>query len=483
MSVPQISCKSKWKGNSNGKKLSVYVDEIDSKGSIMAENFYKLFLELVEANKAHESYRDKECINLIASEGLKSPAVRQALSLAQDLESRYAEGENDLRGHVKTRYYQGQRYITTIENCSIDLVKELFGCGWADLRPISGTIANIATFKGLSVTTKNNKMAALPLSSGAHVSHDYSGAAGKLLGLEIINLIHDIDKMNIDPDKSATIIRAARPGIVTVGGSLILFPYPLEELRDAAEEVGAYVVYDAAHPLGLIAGGKFQDPLREGADFVTASTHKTFPGPQGGLVLANPGSERMEMGIKNVQRSIFPAATSNTHLGRLPATAIATLEMKVYGKELAEQTIRNAQHAGECLFENGIRVLGEKYGFTRSHQIAIDVRAYGGGKEVVERLEAANIITNKNLLPIDDQGNRENPSGLRLGFQDITRRGLKESNIEYLCELMGDVIKNKRNPLEVREDVIALIRRFRHVKYGFGSIEEAVQYIKSKKHF
>ncbi|OYT44325.1 serine hydroxymethyltransferase [Candidatus Bathyarchaeota archaeon ex4484_40] len=420
------------------------------------DEFFQLVLELIEAAEKHEQYRGTECINLIASEGLKSPAVREMLRLSMDLESRYAEGENDLAGHVKKRFYQGQRYITIIEDCVTDLMKNLFRCSWGDVRLVSGTHANLATFKGLSMTTKNQKMVVCPLSCGAHISHDYAGLAGKVLGLVNIDHAYNIEEMNIDPERSASIIRAAKPGIVTFGGSLFLFPHPVEELRAVAEEVGAYIVYDAAHVFGLIAGGLFQDPLREGADFITSSTHKTFPGPQGGVILADVKDSRMEKAVKNVQYAIFPLSTSNTHLGRLPALGIAALEMKLFGEDLAKQTVRNAQAAGEFLYENGVKVLGESKGFTESHQIAVDVREYGGGKKVAEDLEAANIILNKNLLPYDDQNNRENPSGIRIGFQDVTRRGFRRGDIEYLCDLMVDVIKGRRKPGEVREDVIAL---------------------------
>jgi len=442
----------------------------------MKQSFFQAGLELVEASRTHERYRDAECINLIASEGLKSPAVKEILRLSQDLECRYAEGENDLEGHVKLRYYQGQKYITKIENCTADLMKNLFSCNWVDVRLVSGTHANLATFNGLSAATKNEKMVVAPLSCGAHISHDYTGLAGMVMGLETIDHAYDVDEMNIDPDKSAAVIRNTKPGIVTFGGSLFLFPHPVKELREAAREVGAFVVYDAAHVLGLIAGGQFQDPLGEGADFITASTHKTFPGPQGGVVLANLKDERMRVAIKSVQHSIFPLTTSNTHLARLPAMGLAALEMKVFGVELAKQTVKNAQVAGEHLFENGVKVLGEKKGFTKSHQIAVDIREYGGGKKVAEDLEDANIIVNKNLLPYDDPKDKKNPSGLRIGFQDVTRRGFKEGDIKRLCDLMIDVIKEKRTLSNIRKDTIALRQNFNQIKYGFQSIEDTVKY-------
>jgi len=442
------------------------------------EDFSDLVLNLIDASRNHENYRNSECINLIASEGLKSPAVKQMLSLSSDLEGRYAEGENDLEGHVKKRYYQGQKYMTLIENYATDLMKKLFKCNWCDLRLVSGTHANLATFKGLSLAAKNRKMVVTPLSCGAHISHDYAGLAGSVLGLENINHVYSIDEFNIDADRSADIIRASKPGIVTFGGSLFLFPHPVKELESVCNEVGAYVAYDASHVLGLIAGGVFQDPLREGADFITSSTHKTFPGPQGGVILGNARGKRAEKAIKSIQFAIFPLSTSNTHLGRLPAVGIAALEMKLFGSELARQTVKNAQTAGEYLYENGVKVLCASKGFTKSHQIAVDVCDFGGGRKVAQDLEDANIILNKNLLPYDNQDDRDNPSGLRIGFQGVTRRGFREGDIKYLCDLMLGVMKGKHTPADAKEGVIALKKEFKEVKYGFKSVEEALDYIK-----
>lgn len=358
----------------------------------MTEDTFNSVLKLIETSKRHEEYRSRECINLIASEGLKSPAVHEMLNLCRDLECRYSEGENDLAGHAKARHYQGQKHITAIEDLTTDLMKSILGSDWADIRCISGTQANLVTFKGLTLATGNRKMAVTPLSCGAHISHDYTGLAGMIIGLETINLSFDIDEMNIDPDKSAEIIRASMPGIVICGSSVFLFPHPVKELVDAAREVGAYVVYDAAHVLGLIAGKQFQDPLAEGADIVTASTHKTFPGPQGGLVYARLGNdERRIRAAKKILNAIFPLATSNTHPGRFPALGLAAVEMKLFGEALGKEIIKNAQTAGQYLCGEGIKVLGERNGFTMSHQIVVDVGEFGGGAEVAKRLEEANI--------------------------------------------------------------------------------------------
>jgi glycine hydroxymethyltransferase len=442
------------------------------------ETLPNLVSDIVQAARKHEQYRDKECINMIASEGLKSPAVCQMLDQSHDLATRYAEGENDAQGHVKKRYYQGQKYMSQIEDLTTDAVKSLFGASWADVRLISGTHANTATFKGLSLASKNNKMVVTPLSCGAHISHDYTGLAGSILGIDNINHVYDINEFNIDPEKSAWVIRAAKPGIVTFGGSLFLFPHPIKELKEVCDEVGAYVAYDAAHVLGLIAGGQFQDPLREGADFITSSTHKTFPGPQGGVIMGNPDSAAKEKAVRKIQHAVFPLTASSTHLGRLPALGIACLEMKVFGKDLAAQVVKNAQTAGQYLYENGVKVLAEHKGFTRSHQIAVDIRGFGGGNKIAQDLEDANIIINKNLLPYDDQSSKADPSGLRIGFQDISRRGMREGDIKHLCDLMLDIIKAKRTPAQVKVDVLAFKQEFCSVKFGFQTVEEALKYTK-----
>lgn len=194
--------------------------------------------------------------------------------------------------------------------------------------------------------------------------------------------------------------------------------------------------------------------------------------------MGNQSNPALEKAVKKIQFAIFPLTASNTHLGRLPALGVAALEMKLFGAEFARQIVRNAQTAGQYLNENGVKVLAEKKGFTKSHQIAVDIRSFGGGNKVAQDLEDANIILNKNLLPYDDQSSKENPSGLRIGWQDVTRRGFGEGDVKYLCDLMIDVIKGKRKPAQVKQDVMALRKEFGEVKYGFQNIEEALSYIK-----
>ena len=194
--------------------------------------------------------------------------------------------------------------------------------------------------------------------------------------------------------------------------------------------------------------------------------------------MGSPTNPAMEKAVKKIQFAIFPLSASNTHLGRLPALGVAALEMKLFGHEFASQIVKNAQTAGQYLYENGIKVLAEKKGFTKSHQIAVDIRSFGGGKKIAQDLEDANIILNKNLLPYDDQSSKDDPSGLRIGWQDVTRRGFRESDVKYLCDLMIEVIKSKRKPSEVKQDVLLLKKGFSGVKYGFQSVEEALNQLK-----
>ena len=194
--------------------------------------------------------------------------------------------------------------------------------------------------------------------------------------------------------------------------------------------------------------------------------------------MGSSNTPALEKAVKKIQFAIFPLSASSTHLGRLPALGMAALEMKIFGSELATQIVKNAQIAGQYLCENGVKVVAEKKGFTKSHQIAVDIRNFGGGSKIAQDLEDANIIVNKNLLPYDDQSSKSDPSGLRIGFQDITRRGFREGDVKHLCDLMLDVIKGKRKPALVKEDVLSLKKEFNQVKYCFQNLEEAQKYIK-----
>jgi Glycine/serine hydroxymethyltransferase len=268
--------------------------------------------------------------------------------------------------------------------------------------------------------------------------------------------------MRVDIDASIKRIKEKKPKIIILGGSVILFRQPVKELREVANEVGSYIIYDAAHVLGLIAGKQFQDPLAEGADLVTSSTHKTFPGPQGGVALSN----NQEV-FKKFRRYIFPVFVSNHHLHRLAATWATTIEMKYFGEEYAKNVIKNAKALASELHSLGFKVLAEKYGFTESHQVVIDVRNLGGGSYVATQLEMCNIITNKNMIPGDTPDKVREPSGLRLGVQEMTRYGCGVSEMKYIAELMEKALIKKVDKESIKNEIIEFRKNFQHVKYTF----------------
>lgn len=403
-----------------------------------------------------------ESIPLIASENIMSPLAMEMM--VSDFGSRYAEG---LPGH---RYYQGNKFVDKLENMVMEISNSLFGSKFTDPRPISGTMANIGVIYGL--TNPGDVITVPPLSGGGHISAARFGAVG-LRGLTSFDYPFDVDTMNIDIDGSARMIKEKRPKVSLFGQSVFLFPTPLKELQDAFQESGTRVWYDAAHVLGLIAGKKFQDPLREGAEIISASTHKTFPGPQHGIILGNCDDDTW----KKIQRGVFPGSVSNHHLNSMAALGITLAEELEFGQKYAEETILNAQALARALAEEGIKMLGENGGYTKSHTIVADVRDLGGGKRCAEELEDSGIILNKNLLPWDTSRESQNPSGLRMGTQELTRLGFRRSEMREVARLIADVIVRKKSHGKVKQDVMELKSVFRDVKYCFGS-HRAYSYVK-----
>ncbi len=407
--------------------------------------------KLIKLVNVHNSWRGRDCINMIASENITSPLVN-ALYIS-DMMHRYAEGL------PFKRYYQGTRYIDEIEVYASELLSRLFNVKYVDLRPISGTIANAAVFKALG--GHGMVTAITPLSGGGHVSHSEYGIMGAL-GMKPIPLPFDSEEMNIDVDKAKEVILKERPRMVVLGGSLFLFPHPIKELKEVTSEIGSYLIFDAAHVLGLIAGGRYPNPLEDGADVVTASTHKTFPGPQGGAIMSNT-----EDIYKKIRRVVFPVFVSNHHLHRLAAIAGTAIEMIYFGREYASQIVRNAKALASSLSDKGFKVLGERKGFTETHQVAIDVSEIGGGAKCAETLEKANIIVNKNMLPWDTPEMIKNPSGLRLGTQEVTRLGMKEGDMEVIASFFERLLLGSEDPNNIKKEVIDFRKNFTEVKYTF----------------
>jgi len=409
--------------------------------------------DIVKIVENQNIWRRNECINLIASESVMSPlAEKYYLS---DFEGRYNE-------HDATPHYCGTKFSMEIEELCNEIFQERFATPYIDTRPISGAIANLIVYTAF--TKVSDVFVSLGIQNGAHVSSTRWGIAG-IRGLKNIDMFFDKEKMNIDVDKTAKLINHVNAKFVMFGGSMFLFPEPIKEIREQIDPK-VKIVYDAAHVFGLIYNRKFQDPLAEGADIVTASTHKTFQGPQGGIVIGNSKLPREDW--EKVQTAIFPGLLSNHHIHRLPALAITALEMNEFGERYAEQVIKNAKKLGESLYELGFKVLCPNLGFTESHQIIVDVKEFGGGKFVADKLEECNVICNKMALPTDSPHDAtRNPSGIRLGTQELTRWGMKESEMKVIATIFKRALVEKHDPSEIKKDVIELKRNFNKIFYCF----------------
>jgi glycine hydroxymethyltransferase len=252
--------------------------------------------------------------------------------------------------------------------------------------------------------------------------------------------------VNINMTKATELILEKRPKAIIFGASLFLFPHPVRALSKVTQEINSCVSYDGSHVLGLIAGGEFQDPLREGVSVLSGSTHKSFFGPQGGIILAD--KEHGEV----IKQQIHPALVDNAHWNRIAALTLALAEMKAFGEAYAKQVVSNAQALAKALVEAGLPVACSHLGYTRSHQVFLDYKGYKRGKTVAKRLEKANIIAD---------------SGVRLGVCEVTRRGMKNEEMQQISNFIERVVKLKEKPSEVKKDVVKFMKEFQKIKYCF----------------
>ena len=435
----------------------------------------KLYDQVFDLMEKHDNWMSKT-INLIASENVSSPAVRSAIVC--DFRDRYAEG------WPGERVYAGCKYIDQVELITIDLAKKLYNAEFADVRPISGVVANLAMYT--AAMEPMERMMALSIAHGGHISHarkDLGGTAGQIRGHKVRNWVFDEEEFNIDVDASMKLIRDLQEKgdeikFLLFGGSVFPFPHPVKEFREIADEYGMIIGYDSAHVSGLIAAGFFQDPLREGADIMTASTHKTMPGPQHGLLVS-----RKEF-AEAIKRASFPGLLSNHHLHNVAGLAVALAEMMEFGVVYSTQIMKNAKALAQSLHERGWQVIAEHKGFTQSHVILVDVTEtpMKDGATVEKSLEDANIIINRNLLPWDKKRGRDyrTPGGIRLGTSELTRLGLKESEMDVVAEFMTRVVMKGENTKRVADDVSVFRKDYQKVHYAFDTETDAYAHLRFK---
>ncbi len=414
----------------------------------------------------------QQSLPLVASENVPSPAVREAI--ISDFGNRYAEG------WPGERVYAGCVYIDQVELLAVELAKKLFKADFADVRPVSGLVANLVVYTAFAQA--NDVMLTKAIVKGGHVSMGparVKGTAGNVSRLDVQYFPFDDDNVQIDVDKSkekiASLVKEGKPPkIAMFGGSLILFREPVRELSDALKEAGAVVCFDAAHVGGLIAGRQFQDPFEEGATVMTMSSHKCLPGPQGGIIVSK--AEHAD----RIKEITFPSTVSNHHLHHVAGKAVAMAETLAFGRAYASQIVRNSKALAQALYEKGLAVVGERRGFTESHQVAVDVSKYGLGGDIEKKLEKANIIVNRQMLFQDVQKglHYQNPSGIRLGSQELTRLGMREKEMKHVADFLTRVIVKGDSLERVRREVREFRRDFQKVRYAFESSREAYEYIR-----
>ena len=388
--------------------------------------------EILSLVEKHREWRGKQCLNLIPSENVMSPAVRELLS--SDLGHRYT---------ARDHFYMGTRFIDEIEHYGEEIAKEIFGAETADLRPLSGHIADLI-FLASFAKPKDVLMCVSP-ENGGYPGMWKGGLAG-LFGLKAVPFPFSKRDMNIEIKEAKEAIRRVKPRLVIFGASLITFPHPIKELAEVARENGAYIGFDGSHVMGLIAGGQFQDPLKEGAFALFGSTHKTFFGPQGGIILAD--REHGEI----MKARIYPTFVDNAHWNRIAALTLALAEMKNFGEAYAKQVIGNSKTLAKALHDYGFPVVCHHLGFTQSHQVLLNYGGYKQGRVVAEKLQLANIIVD---------------CGVRIGTCEVTRRGMKEEEMLKIAELIKRTVVDGEQPEKIKKDVAKLCGEFQKVEYCF----------------
>ncbi len=445
--------------------------------------------DLAEKIIENNLWRQRKCFNLIPSEN--TPSLFVKLCEISDPSGRYAEHKTALKKEVESLsgtgalkgdqvyYYQGADFIYEMERYLKSEFAAFIGGSNVETRPVSGQMANEIVFKGLvkflslnpegyPALGSSGRLAGVmnnDLNYGGHLSAQPYGA---LYNLAEDNIIHfptqETNPYKADSEKMASLVEEHRPSLIVFGKSMFLHPEPVEQLRDHIRSIPDYrplVMYDAAHVMGIL-GALFQDPLTEGADVVTGSTHKTFFGPQRGIIASNMDADApLNKLWKEITARTFPGSTSNHHLGTQLAMLAATIEMNAFKNEYQAQVLANARAFARFCADQSIPVEGgEEDGFTHTHQVLIRVAEFGDAKEIATRLESNNIITNYQALPGDTTFYR--PSGIRMGVQEMTRYGMKENDFEQLSRLIADTVLRKK---DVSSDVQAFRGMFSKMQY------------------
>lgn len=407
-------------------------------------NIFNSLKEVDELLVKHDNYRDN-CLNLIASENYINPVISKYLD--SDLVGRYGCYEG-LEG--EEREYTGNKYIKEIESRTQALVKDIFKAEYCDLRPIGGHIAGVAAV--LALTEPGELIMEVVLENWGHgLIEPMADTVDHFNRVFNVEAIPYKQNQTIDTKKFIKEIKEKKPKLIILGSSGMLFPEAVEAIAEAAKEVGAYLIHDSSHISGLIAGGVFPNPLEQGADAVFCSTHKSFPGPQGGIILSNSKDIILKVG------KVMPSLVTSHHINKLPALAAAILEMKKYGDKYGKQIIKNSKALAEELDKEGFDILAKEKGFTESHLILMNVSEFGGSYKAARMLEDSQILTS------DDFGGPDRE--IRIGTAEITRRGMKESDMKKVAEFFKRVLIDQEAEQNIVRDLETYLKKFNKKSY------------------
>ncbi|MEE8377232.1 MAG: hypothetical protein V3R45_02570 [Candidatus Aminicenantaceae bacterium] len=425
----------------------------------------------------NNTWRQKESVNLIPSES--TPSLLVKMCEISDPSGRYAE-HRTMKGE-EIYFYQGIDFIKDVEKEVQEELGKFFGCQEVEPRTISGQMANEVVFKALVRFVNRGRPEGQPmrklklvmnndLTKGGHLSSQPMGALFNFVAENpetgkdnVINFpVQEGNLYKIDKEKLAENIDRLRPELLVFGKSMFICKEPIAFISDLVKdwEVKPLIMFDMAHVLGLY--GAFQDPLAEGANVITGSTHKTFFGPQRGLIAGNfpKGSPLRKLWL-DIKNRAFPGSTSNHHLGTLLALLVAAYEMNAFKEDYQKAVMANAKSFAKSLNSKGVTVEGDETDeFTETHQVLIRVREFGSGMDIARKLEDNNILTNYQALP-DDKTFLES-SGIRMGVQEMTRFGMEQKDFDILSGFIADIITKGLNP---KEEVKAFRQNFLNMKF------------------
>ncbi len=367
-----------------------------------------------ENRRIHE----KECFNLNPATNVMNPRAEALLSSGI--------GSRPSLGYPGDKYEMGLEAIEEIEVIAAELCADVFDAQFAEVRVPSGAIANLYGF--MATCKPGDTIIAPPASIGGHVTHHLAGCAG-LFGLRTIEAPVNADGYTVDLERLRALAKTECPKLITIGGSLNLFEHPVAEVRAIADEIGAKVMFDAAHQCGIIAGRAWCNPLKEGAHFMTMSTYKSLGGPAGGLIVSNDAEI-----AKALDAIAFPGMTANFDAAKTAALAVTMLDWKEFGSAYADEMIAMSKALAAALDAQGVPVFAGGEGFTNSHQFAVLAAPYGGGQTASKLLRKSGFLACGIGLPVEPVEGDMN--GLRIGTPELVRWGMTAGDAERLAELI-----------------------------------------------